>query len=117
MRKKQVSIDDLSMWKPDKPNSKWRSRVSRFIYSPLIMLILGLVIGAYKDYFMTSKVITQDLRANILSFEPHEGKLNMSLTLVNAGNRPSTLSHLQPVFPLKISGGTPYLVVANFLSY
>jgi len=58
--------------------------------------------------------ITQDLRVNITSFEPYEDKLNMSLTLVNAGNRPSTLSELLPVFPLKISGGTSYLGSPTF---
>jgi len=73
------------------------------------MLIVGIVIGAYKDYFMTSKIITQDVRAHIQSFEGHEDQFNMAVILVNAGNRQSIIRMVQPTFPFKLSRGTGHL--------
>jgi hypothetical protein len=110
VRKKHTALDDLTLWKPETPRNKWWKKVSRFIYSPLIMLLLGLVIGAYKDHLMASKVITQDLRAHMQVFEAKEDKVKMSLTVANFGNRPSTVIELLPVFPISIGSGSSGLL-------
>jgi hypothetical protein len=112
VEKKPVAIDDLAIWKTDKPKTSWQKKAYRIVLVLAVFIAPNVQFGINKvtEYFAAHiQRVTQDLRTGIPSFVAHGDKYRISLSLFNAGNRPSTVREILPVFPLEIISGTSSL--------
>src|SRR5437762_1749449 len=89
----------------------WRDRVFT-----IFTILLGAALVMFGDYWKTFLYKDLDTRAYILDVTALHKNFELHASLVNNGNRQSIVSEFIIIFPFKMGGGKPYLML-NPLEY